>query len=396
MRRLVLMTVIVLLTLTGLILLYEFRHALLIFVLSLAMAAVFRPLIRRLRKAGAPKILSILLPYIFGLGTLGVLLYYGGAQLLEEIGELSEEFAQNYVRFRESAEDGTVLQQTIAEQLPPVEVLFESITGEQGQALARSLLGFASDLAGFISQMAIMIVLSVYWSIDETHFERLWLSVLSAKNRPRVRSIWRGIEGGVGAYIRSEVVQSLLAAILLGLLYSFIGLPYPVLLAVIGALLWLIPWVGAVLAMAPPLLLGFITGPLVGIVAGVTTLVVLLVMEIVIEPRLFNRQRYSSLLIVLLLIALADAYGLIGILVAPPLAAAIQIFFSNILSQPEVRPLPSSNERISLIRERLTAIRERAGDMNGESPYMDSILDRLDKLVAKAEVALNQPQAGSD
>ncbi|RPI84060.1 MAG: AI-2E family transporter, partial [Chloroflexi bacterium] len=134
MRRLVLTTVIVLLTLTGLILLYEFRYALLIFVLSLAVAAVFRPIIRRFQKAGIPNVLSIILPYILGFGILGTLLYFGGAFLLEDLRELSDEFALDYARFRQSAEDGTRLQQVIAAQLPPVEVLYESIAGEQGQA----------------------------------------------------------------------------------------------------------------------------------------------------------------------------------------------------------------------------------------------------------------------
>ncbi|RPI78171.1 MAG: AI-2E family transporter, partial [Chloroflexi bacterium] len=247
-----------------------------------------------------------------------------------------------------------------------------------------------------VSQMAIVIVISVYWSMDESHFERLWLSVVSGKNRTRVRDIWRGIEGGVGAYIRSEIGQSFLAAILLGVSYSIIGLPYPALLAVLGALMWLIPWLGAVLAMALPVIFGFAAGPVQGIIAGLVTLVILLALEIIVEPILFNRRRYNSLLVVLMLIALADAMGLIGVLVAPPLAAAVQIFFSNVLSQPEARPFPASKEKITTIKERLVALHERAEDMDVESPYVNSMLDRLDKLVAKAEDVLEQPQASMD
>ena len=42
------------------------------------------------------------------------------------------------------------------------------------------------------------------------------------------------------------------------------------------------------------------------------------------EPRLFNRRRYNSLFIVLAVIALAETFGILGLLLGPMVAVAIQ------------------------------------------------------------------------
>src|SRR6185369_9351425 len=103
------------------------------------------------------------------------------------------------------------------------------------------------------------LILSVYWSTNQVHFERLWLSLLPAEQRKLARNVWRTIELELGAYIRSEIIQSFLAGFLLTIGYWMLGCPYPALLGVFGAIAWLIPLVGAPLAMVLPLLVGLLS-----------------------------------------------------------------------------------------------------------------------------------------
>ncbi|MCZ7672142.1 MAG: AI-2E family transporter [Chloroflexi bacterium] len=73
----------------------------------------------------------------------------------------------------------------------------------------------------------VILFLSLYWSLDRVRFERLWLSLLPPEQRARARDIWQTIESDLGSYIRSEVAQSLLAGLLLGLGYWALGSPTP-------------------------------------------------------------------------------------------------------------------------------------------------------------------------
>ena len=107
-----------------------------------------------------------------------------------------------------------------------------------------TLLGVTWGFFGTILNVLIIVVLSLYWSIDRIHFERLWLSLLDVGRRQRARESWRAIEQATGAYLQREVVQSLAAGVMLGIGFWAFQQPYPVLSAAVGALAWLIPWVG--------------------------------------------------------------------------------------------------------------------------------------------------------
>ncbi len=389
MKRIIWYTIIVLLTLGGLVLLWQFRGAVVLFFLSLATAAVFRPGIEWLHSRGVPRIVAILITYILGLGTvIGLLAAFSGP-VLAELQQLTNDFTSAYTRFLTAAPQGSQFERELASQLPPLENLLKGIAGNQGAALAGTLLGFASNLLDGLSQFIIVIVLSIYWSADEVHFERLWLSLLPGAQRTRARAIWRETEKGVGAYIRSELIQSILAALLLWLAYRLIGLPYPTLLALLGALVWLIPWMGALMAVIVPFLLGMMISVPLGIAAAAVTLLILGVMEGVVEPRFFNRKRYSSLFIILMIIALSDVYGLVGLLIAPPLAAAIQIFFSHILAQPSTEAAVDPATQLTNLRAELSRV-EQMGPPEEDAPRVESLMERLRGLINRTEEAIKE------
>ena len=111
-----------------------------------------------------------------------------------------------------------------------------------------------------------------------------------------------------------------------------LGVPYPALLAVVGAVAWLVPVVGAALAVILPLLLGLLTGAQFSLFTVLYTLIVLIALQVWVEPRLFRRTRNNPILTLVILLALADAFGLLGIIFAPPLSVACQTLW-NLLSQ---------------------------------------------------------------
>ena len=141
-------------------------------------------------------------------------------------------------------------------QLPPPSKFFAAVTGKQGQLVLPALLGFSENIGSLVSGVVVILFLSIYWSINQVHFERLWLSLLHSGLRKQARGIWRTVEPDLGAYIRSQVYHSLLAGLVLGMGYWALGSPYPALLALVGALACLVPVVGPVLAMISALLVG--------------------------------------------------------------------------------------------------------------------------------------------
>jgi len=389
MKTLAWFTAMVLATLTVVVLLWLFRSVVVLFLLSLVTAATVRPGIERLAHRGIPVTASLLIIYLVGLGALGLLVYALSGPLAAEFEQISESLVFGYERLVVEWARGTPFQRGLVAQLPAPNEVYEAIAGEQGTALVGGLLGVTLGFFDIVANVLAVLLLSVYWSAERVRFERLWLSLLSPDGRSRALEIWRTIEAGVGAYIRSELFQSLLAGILLSAGYVLIGLPVPLTLALFAAFAFLLPWIGVLLAILPALLAGLMISLPAGILAALYTLAVLTFLEVVVEPRFFVRRRFSSLLVVLMVLALTDLYGLLGLILALPLAAALQIFFGNIL-RAQTEPAEAEPEsRVAELKERLEAVRAMIGSLEAPPPpEVGSLLERSARLVEETHEAL--------
>jgi putative permease len=408
MRRVAWFTAIVLATLTGVIVLWQFRAVLGLFVLSLVVAAAVRPVIDWLVQRRLPVGLAMLLVYLVGLGFVAGLLWLISPSLFDDIQRAANRFVMEYDRIIAEWPRGSMFQQMVAAQLPPANDLFGELAGQRGVLLAETALGVTLSLFDLVGQGLLILVLSLYWSADQVRFERLWLSLLPAERRARARTIWRVAEQGVGAYIRSELLQSLIAVLVLSVGYTIAGVEYPVLLAVVSAVLWLIPLVGGLLVLVVVGLVGLLTSPLVAGVAVVFTLVVLLLLEWQVEPRLFDRKDYNSILVLLVMIAMADAFGLLGLIVAPAFAVAIQIALSELtnpvvpiaagtpsaVAQPVTATVTATmSPQIDQIRARLSEVRAMIGRMEQPSPRLISMANRLEELVKDFKPVAEEQEA---
>lgn len=385
-KQLVVFGTAVMTTLLTLMVLWQFRIVVVYVLISLTLAAVLRPLVNRLVRQGFVVRVAWILLYLVVLGSFGFLLFLTGETAINEIKQLAPTLlVQDEWRLPIWLE-GSPFQQALVARLPPPSRLFEAITGDQGQLVLPAILGFTQGIGGIVSGGIVILFLSIYWSVNQIHFERLWLSLLPSGQRKQARNIWRTIESEIGAYIRSEIIQSVLAALLLGFGYWLLGSPFPMLLALIGALAWLIPLVGAGLALILPLLMGLLTGVQLSLFTVFYTLVVLIALKVWVEPRLFRHKSYNPILTLVILLALADAFGLLGILVAPPLSAVCQILWNLLVSN---RLVSGAAAQISDLKERLTNLLAVIKEMDELPPQLVvSSMERLTELLLKAEPIL--------
>ncbi|GAB1470715.1 hypothetical protein MASR2M66_15930 [Chloroflexota bacterium] len=392
-KRLVVIATAVMTTLLALVVLWQFRIVVVYVLISLALTATVRPVVEDWKRRGFVMRLVMILLYLACLGGLGFLIFVVGKFAVKDIQQIAETLS---VRASWTVQPwqqaGGSFRPTLIKWLPTPDKLFEAITGEQGQFVLPAVVSFSQGIGGILSGVFLIFFLSIYWSIDQIYFERLWLSLLPSEQRKHARGIWRTIELDLGAYIRSELIQSLLAGLLLGVGYWLLGSRYAALLALIGALAWLIPVVGAPLAVILPLLIGLLTGVQLSLFTVLYTLVVLIALQIWVEPRLFRRNWDNPILTLIILLALADSFGLVGIIVAPPLSAVCQILWNLLVSN---RLAPGAAIQISDLEERQMRLRAAIKEMDELPPQLVvSSMERLDNLLEKAGQIL--PTESSD
>jgi predicted PurR-regulated permease PerM len=385
MKRLAWFTAVILATFTLVLLVWEFRTAVVLFILSLVIAATVRPLVDWFAARRLPRGLALLLTYAVCVGFIIGLVVILSGPLLTDLQQLTQDVTHGYEQLRADWPKGTAFQKSLAQQLPAASDLYAAITGPQGGTLLLTALGITLGSFDLLGQLLISLVLSIYWSTDQEHFKRLWVTLLPLELRARAREIWQNVEMGLGGYVRSQLIQSALALILLSIGYQVLGLRYPAALALIGTIGWLIPWVGMLLVVIPAVLVALSISPVLALWTAVFVIGVLVFLEFVVEPRLFNRRRFSSLLVVIVVLVLVDQLGLIGILIAPPLAAVIQICASQLI-RPTVQPaMPQLAQPISALLERLESVQTQlAATTEPPRPELTNLVDRLTQLIGSA------------
>ncbi len=373
----------VMVTLLALAVLWQFRIVVVYVLVSLALAAAVRPLVKRLEGRRFVVRGAWILLYLVALAGFGYLVFRTGEAAIREIRLLAQTVSVRDEWTLPMWLEGCSFQRTLVARLPPPSALLEAVTGDQGELVLPAMLGFSQGIGGVVSAVIVIPFLSIYWGISQVHFERLWLSLLPSGQRKQARGIWRIVEPDVGAYLRSQAIQSLLAGLLLGLGYWLLGSPYPALLALAGALACLIPVVGVAIALIPPLSVGLLTSVQLSLFTGLYALVALIALELWVKPRLSSRRWHSPLLTIALLIALADAFGIVGIIVAPPISVVCQILWHRLVSD---RPASGAAAQVSDLVERQEKVRTIIAGMDEPPPpVVASTMERLAQLIAEAE-----------
>lgn len=380
----------IMVTLLALVVLWQFHIVVVYVLISLMLAASLRPMIKLLQGRRFVVRLALILLFLIALGGFGFLLYLTSKTAIIELQLLVHTVSTQDEWKLPIWLKGSSFELALVGRLPKPSQLFDALIGNEGQLVLPAIIDITQGIGSIISGVLIILILSIYWAMSQVQFERLWLSLLPSDLRSQAREIWGTIETETGAYVRNQAVRSLMAGLLLCFGYWLLGSPYPVFMALIGAVAYLVPVVGPALVIVSPLLLGLVTSVQLSTLTVLYAIIVLVVLGIWINPRLFSRKWDNPILTLVLLITLMNAFGIIGIIIAPPLSVICQILWKYLVSHPQAL---GAALQISDLKERLVAIEESLKEMEEPRlPLITSSMERLTDLIAEAEPILQASQ----
>ena len=222
----------------------------------------------------------------------------------------------------------------------------------QLQSQAAELPGRFGDAAGILSDIGLGLVNSIFagvsilvlslFMIGSGHRWLAWIARRQGEEREAwMNRLFDRIRDAVGNYVAGALAQALTAAVLAYIVLLILGVPYAGSLAVVIFVLDLVPLVGATLGA---ILVGIITlfhdFPTATIVWIVWSIVYQQVENNVIQPRIQARavQVHPFLVLVSVLFG-STLFGVLGALLAIPVAAAIQIAiveYNQLRNPPEI------------------------------------------------------------
>ena len=179
----------------------------------------------------------------------------------------------------------------------------------------------------------LIFVLTLYFLAGLPQIKRTCYSLAPASRRPRVSSLGDEILRRVGGYVAGAFVVALAAGLSSFVFLEIVGLgEYAVALALVVALLDFIPLIGATIGAVIVSVIGFATSVTVGLACVVFYLVYQQVENYVIYPRVMRSSvDVPGIVTVIAVLVGGSLMGVVGALLAIPMAAAVLLLVREIL-----------------------------------------------------------------
>ncbi len=332
-QRAFLITLIVIATLVALYLMYRLDNLLVVLFLSLIFASTVRPIIGVLQRWRVPKAVAILLVYAAVIGGIVLLIIVAVPPLIQLVmgftqdNELTSEVNTAMIRM------SLMLRRQFEVYVPIVSLppQLQQMLDNADETVAEQAVPLAQNTFATTGKLLLAIVLSIYWLVARGTALRQILTLTPQKYRRPVYGIWVDTEDTLGAYLRGEVILGLIIGAV-----SYVGLlalqiPNAAALAVLAGLLEFVPFVGPTLAAIPAILLALTASPVKAVLVLIFYVLVQTVEGNYLVPKIMGRGLKLHPMIVLLAIT-AGYYlsGIVGAVLALPLAGAVQIIIRHL------------------------------------------------------------------
>lgn len=216
-----------------------------------------------------------------------------------------------------------------------------------GANLLQFGLGLAGGIATAFSQFLIIIVLSLFITLDGGAIAAAVLSVLPRRYEDEYHMAVETIDRTFGGFLRATVLQGLIFGVAVSLLMFFLRIDSALVVGVATGLVVLAPIVGGLVATVLPVLVAALQGSPNTLWLLLALLVFQVILFNVVMPSIFSGSlRMPSLLIVISLMVGSQLMGFWGFVFGVPLAAAVYSIALVLLAQAKRRQDELDDERM--------------------------------------------------
>ncbi len=331
-NRLQAATQLVIATAVVLVGIYYAKLPLVVVFVSILLAFILAPVVDALERLRVPRSVASLLATILFLALLYVTVWagYNSAQnFLSDLPRYSGEIRRAVVHFREKAEE---IQKTTegaingnaghnnkkeAVQLPTI------------SALVASNFGSVTEMVFIISFIPFLIYFMLSW---QEHARTATVKLFRMENRSTAYVTVGLMSSMIRSFIVGNVIVGLFMAGVSTLVFGLIGLPYFYFLGVLSGFLSLVPYLGVVLAVVPPVAagLGHVHSTQFIIIVVTVFGLHLFALNVLYPKFLGSRLQLNPLAVTLALLFWGWLWGAMGLILAIPITGAMKIIFDHI------------------------------------------------------------------
>ncbi|MCC9076012.1 AI-2E family transporter [Litorilinea aerophila] len=318
---------------------------LILLAVAMLLAAVMQPPLNWLARHGLPRGVGVSLLYLLLLALLALALYALVPGIVEQASQIANGSWAAWL------DQMTMQWQQETARYPGLTPLLE-LPVQMGAMVQNWMAGmgrWAINLSSLLMDGTLVLALAYFLAIDPNAPRRLLFDLLPEPYHLRAWYLSAHLGQQVVRWTWSQGLLALYIAVAFGVGLYLLGVPYALLLGLVGGVLEVIPFLGGAVTMLAAVLVSLPHSWNMALGAVAWYIVVNLVEGYVLVPRLYQRTlRLHPLLVLIAFVAGGRLLGLAGALLAVPLAAAIQAAWQH--------------------RDRVIAVPEQEGEAVAQDP----------------------------
>lgn len=302
------------------------RDILVPFAFSLIIAVLLNPLVNKFNAYGVKKVVSISLAMLIAFAIFGGILYFLSSQIVgfgENFGLLKQKFASILSGLQQWVQ--AKFGMSIKKQITLVNEALDS-----SKSLVGTTIGTALGTLTVVFIVPVYIFLLLFY---KTLILNFLYEVFAEENSKKVAEILGQTKGAIQSYMVGLLLEALIVATMNSIALLILGVPYAILLGVIGALLNMLPYIGGIIAIALPVLMATVTkdgySTQLGILIGYA--IIQFIDNNFLIPKIVSSKVQINALVSIVVVLLGGAlWGVSGMFLSIPFVAILKIIFDRV------------------------------------------------------------------
>jgi predicted PurR-regulated permease PerM len=316
--------VLLLAAVAGVWLAYQLRIVVLVLVMALILAGTFNPFIEWMERRSMRRIHALILLFVASSVVAAVFLFVTVPPLVDQLTQLvrdAPDMRKRLIGFL--SERSLTMPLAHAVQSAGVEQTINRLEG--------FLLGYSSQAALVVGYAGTTLVLSFYLLADGKRTQGVVFALVPRDYHMRLARILQNLETIVGGYMRGQLITCAAIGVFTFLLLIACHVSNALSLALFATIVDVIPFIGGLLVIVPAMLAALPLGlPVVGIVFAALALYMEFESRVLV-PRVYGTVlRLSPTTVILALVAGGTLMGIVGALIALPIAAALLMMLEEL------------------------------------------------------------------
>lgn len=299
----------------GVFVAWKLRNFVMVVILSVIVASFVGVGTSVLKKIKIPRIVGVFIVYILGSVVLAGTLYLVVPLFTHEIAEFIDLFPKDsyFVKVITPLVDSGFSSSTL-----------KSLLNKDLVAGGADFFASLSGLFGGLINALLVIIISFYLSTQEKGIEQFLRVVTPEKYEDYVVSLWSRVERKIGYWFGGQVLVATLIGLVTYIGLFIMGVPYALILSAFAGIFVFVPF-GTGLSLVPAIALGYLGG---GVSLALQIFIFYGIVHYIesyfLSPYILHRTIGMPMLVIILaIIACFELFGLIGIVIAIPIAVLI-------------------------------------------------------------------------